>query len=177
VRATRLLLITGLPGSGKTTLAQRLAERYGVVFLSKDLIKEPLLNVIGSSGDEAHSRLLSTASFAVLFAVARRIAAAKLDMVLEGNFRPGEHEKALAAVAASRLVQVLCRAPESLRLARLAARKAARHAGHRDLEPAVIAQRAADEFLALPGERLTFDSGETAVAGQIDAIDQWWHQS
>jgi predicted kinase len=177
VRATRLLLITGLPGSGKTTLAQRLTERYAVVFLSKDLIKEPLFDVIGAANGATHSRLLSTASFAVLFAVAQRVAAAKHDVILEGNFRPGEHEKALTAIPASRLAQVLCRAPESLRLARLAARQAARHAAHRDLDPAVIAQRSADEFLALPGARLTFDSGETAVAGQIDAIDQWWRES
>lgn len=36
VRATRLLLTCGLPGAGKTTLAERLAEDRGAVRLSKD---------------------------------------------------------------------------------------------------------------------------------------------
>jgi predicted kinase len=179
MQRTRLLLITGLPGSGKTTLGRCLAQRYGVPLLSKDLIKEPLLDVLGCSGEAAHSRLLSNASFAVLFAVTREILAANRDLVLEGNFRPGEHEGALAAISSLRLAQVLCRTEESIRLARLAMRNQveARHAGHRDLDPTVVSQRSADAFLALPGERFAFDAGETAITAQIDAIDRWWQES
>src|SRR5450755_1224972 len=69
------LLITGLPGTGKSTLGRRLALRYRVPLLSKDLIKEPLLNVLDAQS-AAHSRLLSDASFAALFAVARELLAA-----------------------------------------------------------------------------------------------------
>jgi hypothetical protein len=72
---------------------------------------------------------------------------------------------------------VLCRIDEPTRLARLAARTELRHAGHRDTDPAVIAQRSSDAFLELPGERLAFDCGEPTLARQIDAIDRWWRQS
>jgi predicted kinase len=171
----KLLLVTGLPGTGKTTLARQLASRYAVALLGKDLIKEPLLNTLGAA-TAPQSRLLSDASFAVLFAMAREFVAANIDLVLEGNFRPGEHEEAVAALAAARLAQVLCRIDEPARVARLAARKLQRHAGHRDADPAVIMQRSSNEFLDLPGERLAFDGGELPVTRQIDAIDRWWRQ-
>lgn len=171
----RVLLITGLPGSGKTTLARRLARRYNALLLSKDDIKEPLLDVLGA-GDAAHSRRLSSASFAVLFAIARRHLAAGADLILEGNFRPGEHEALLSAIPGLHIVQVLCRADEAARLARLARRTqhAERCAGHGDADPAVQADRTSDAFLGLPGERLTLD-GEIADASHIARIDRYWH--
>jgi predicted kinase len=175
IQHMRSLLITGLPGSGKSTLARRLALRFAVPLLGKDLIKEPLLRALGARST-ADSRLLSDASFDVQFAIAGELLTANLDFILEGNFRPGEHEAALSALAAVRMAQVLCRTDEPTRLARLARRKAARHAGHHDTDPAVIARRTSDAFLELPGERLTFEGGETALAGQIDAIDRWWRQ-
>jgi AAA domain len=91
MKAPKLIVITGLPATGKSTLARQLAMRYGIPVIAKDSIKEPLLDVLGAATPEA-SRKLSDASFAVMFSMARELLAAHMSCVLEGNFRPGEHE-------------------------------------------------------------------------------------
>src|SRR5262245_10823924 len=106
MRQPHLILVTGLPGTGKSTLARALASRYRAPILCKDTIKEPLLDGIGAT-DRAGSRRLSDASFAVMFALARESLGAGTDLVLEGNFRPGEHEQALQALILDFSIEVL----------------------------------------------------------------------
>jgi predicted kinase len=171
-----VILITGLPGTGKTTLARIIAARYRLPLLAKDLIKEPLLDAFGA-GDASQSRHLSTLSFNIQFEIARELYAAGSPMLLEGNFRPGEHEKPLGdACPGTDFCQVLCRLDETERLARLARRQSdpARHAGHRDhaLAAAAPAVRG-DEFLELPGVRLVHDGDDHGNV--LAALDDWWN--
>jgi predicted kinase len=157
----QLIVVTGLPASGKSTLASVLAQRLGIPVIGKDLIKEPLFEVLGT-GDRSHSRQLSTASFAIQFAVARELLTYDRTVILEGNFRPGEHERPLLAVLpaecdpAVAISQVLCRVEESERLARLRRRAfdPGRHSGHRDAELALTATHGGGAFLDLPGKRV-----------------------
>ena len=44
--ADPLIMVNGLPGSGKTTLATQLADRLRVPLVSKDAVKEALLEVV-----------------------------------------------------------------------------------------------------------------------------------
>jgi predicted kinase len=176
---SRLLLITGPPASGKTHLARALAARYGCGLGSKDAIKETLFEALGT-GDAAWSRRLSDASFALLFQWAPQLLAAHGLVLLEGNFRAGEHEAPLRALlerSATRMAQVLCVAAPATRALRLAARAEdpSRHRGHRDREFDVNAANGA-AFLDLPGARLRFDS-EADWHGEFAAccteLDRW----
>lgn len=157
-----VFLVTGLPATGKTTLARALATALAAPLLSKDAIKEPLLSVLGAQDAQA-SRRLSDASFAILFALAQQPLERLGTVVLEGNFRPGEHEPALQALLArgaqASCTQILCRAPEAVRQARLEARASAadRHPGHRDGEWVAAAALRGDAFLDLDGPRIIHD--------------------
>jgi len=45
----KLIIINGLPGTGKTTIAKPMAEQLGFPLVSKDTIKEFLFDTIGVS--------------------------------------------------------------------------------------------------------------------------------
>ena len=174
----RVIVVTGLPGAGKSTLAHELARRYRLPLLAKDFIKESLLDVLGAA-DPAHSRKLSDASFATLFRLAAEWARDAHSFVLEGNFRPGEHEGSLRdSLEAAQVVQLLCRVPESERVARLAARESdpSRHVGHRFGERqsaagAAIGMNRSDAFLDLPGGRFVHEVAAHHTV--LTALDDW----
>jgi predicted ATPase len=120
-----LVLVTGPPASGKTTLARPLADHLGLPLLGKDTIKEALFDTLGT-GDRAWSRRLGGASYAVLLALVRDIPAA----VVDANFYPA-HGPALLA-ACQRPIEVFCRCPAVEVERRFDQRAFIRHPGHVD---------------------------------------------
>jgi predicted kinase len=161
-----LVIILGRPAGGKTTLARRLAEVFGIACLCKDDVKEALFDALGS-GDREWSRRLSRASFTALTRLAEAQMAAGVSCIVEGNFRQ-EHAAALAGVLVRRgglPIQVRCLAePKELRR-RFGDRQ--RHAGHRD--QALIGELELDPapFLDLPGARLDYWSGRPGAEAEL----------
>jgi glucokinase len=120
-----LVLVTGPPASGKTTLAQPLAHHLGLPLLGKDIIKEALFDTLGT-GDRAWSRRLGRASYRVLLAMLGEVSAA----VVDANFYP-DHGPSLLQ-ACPRPIEVFCRCPATEVERRFTRRAPTRHPGHVD---------------------------------------------
>jgi predicted kinase len=146
-----LVIVTGLPCTGKSTLARRLAGRLGLPLFTKDQVKETLFDTLGV-GDRAWSRRLGAASTAVLFAVVESTLAAGRSCVAESNFHPELDTARLREIQARHafaVAQVLCVADGEALWARYQERAArsARHPGHLDhvlveeLKPQLLAGR------------------------------------
>jgi predicted kinase len=105
-----LLVLTGLPAAGKTTLGTALARRLRWPFVSKDEYKEMLHDHLPDLTRAQAGPL----SFGIMYHVAGVSLAAGHDVVLETHFYRGMSEPILMALAqkhGAELVQVFCHAP------------------------------------------------------------------
>jgi predicted kinase len=146
----RLVVVTGPPGAGKTTIACALRERLGLPLIAKDGLKETLGDALEFDGDRHASRRLGVATFQVQYAIVRELLSAGVSLIAEGNFRvdwfPG--------LPPARVTQVyVTAAPDTLR-ERLLARDTHRHPVHYDREAAdeIAVAAAAGDWPPLPLE-------------------------
>jgi predicted kinase len=119
------VIVSGPPGSGKTTLALALAPALGLPLIAKDTIKEALMSVLPVP-DADSSRRLGRASVAALCAVAAQSQGA----VLESVWHRSRSRPDLQQLAGPK-VEVFCHCPAGVAAARYAGRTG-RAPGHLD---------------------------------------------
>lgn len=88
-----LIILAGMPASGKTTFSKKLSKALGYPVLEKDEIKEELFDVIGFE-NYTQKRLMDTAATAVLLRCADSLLSGGQSLIMVNNFR----EDAKAAV-------------------------------------------------------------------------------
>jgi adenylate kinase family enzyme len=166
-----LVLISGPPGAGKTTLGAKIARELGFPFLNKDGIKELLFDTLGVK-DREWSRQLGIASSVLLFHVIERQLAAGQSLVAESAFQTvydAPRLKGLQEQYSFQTVEVHCTAETEALLARFVrrAQSAERHPGHGEQgqpeELRANLERGVYAPLSLPGEALMVDTTDFAT--------------
>ncbi len=148
--AVRLALVGGLPGTGKSTVAQALAHETGAILLSSDHIRAGrraqgvLAGPAGVYGGGAYRPDARAQVYAVMRAEAETLLAAGHSVVLDASWCAADERRRAARSAAdthAELVEIRCTAPPSVATARITAR----HGGESEATPAIAAAMAADQ--------------------------------
>jgi len=130
--ADELVLVNGLPGAGKSTLAPLLAAALAVPMISKDIVKEALADIVPAVPSQDLGRITMDAMWSMAGTIAGTV-------LLEGWWlAPRDRRFAQAGVAvakARRVVEVWCDVPSALARDRYIRRQ--RHWVHRDHRPVV----------------------------------------
>ncbi|WP_051026964.1 bifunctional aminoglycoside phosphotransferase/ATP-binding protein [Nocardia higoensis] len=140
--AVRLALVGGLPGTGKSTVATRLAAEVGAVVLSSDEVRERMRAAGALSGDSgifgagAYTPAAKSAVYTALLDLARERLEHGVPVILDASWtEAGERERAasLAAETGSELVSLHCACPPELAHRRIRTRTG----GYSEATPAI----------------------------------------
>ncbi len=167
-----LIIVCGLPATGKSSLAEELRDALGWPLFAKDQFKELLYDAT-DQGDEAYTRETSTIvgkqSIALLLMVARELLEAKISCIVEANFLPdlaADDLNPLLAIAEGRQVHCTIHGDLVLERYRDRAQAGERHPVHVDAgaEPELI-------------ERIENGGGEPLPLNipllEVDSTDGW----
>ena len=122
--APTYVVVTGLPGSGKSTVGLALHRGLSLPLIDKDVVLESLFDSLGSPDLDARESLSRAADEVLL-----RVAATSPGAVLVNWWHRETVGSSLTSLA-GRLIEVLCDAPPELCARRWTSR--VRHPGHHD---------------------------------------------
>lgn len=117
-----LVLVSGAPATGKSTLARRLSAALPLPLLARDTIGEIVANAFDVQSRE-QSRALLRPMFAIYYALLAQLLRAGISVVSESNFHRGVAERELRpCVAHARTVLIHCQTAREVSVRRFVER-------------------------------------------------------
>ena len=130
-----LLVVTGPPCAGKTTLAAQLGRELSLPVIHRDVLKEILFDTLGAK-DRVWSREVGGSSYVLLYSFLESLLSAGYPCIVETSFekRASARLKALCETYGVVPVEILCTSDLETFYKRYKARleSGERHAGHVD---------------------------------------------
>lgn len=177
--AVRLVLVGGLPGTGKSTLARGVAESRGWVLVSSDEVRkeiaglDPATPAPAAYGEGLYRPQLTGATYAELLGQAKRSLELGDTVVLDASWFDARWRAAAAHTATSTaadLVELHCQAPPEVALSRIAARR--RAGGDPSDATAEVARRMAQSYDPWPSATPVHTAGspDDSLASALIAI-------
>jgi predicted kinase len=133
-----MVIVSGPPGTGKTTISRHIADILALPLLQRDMIKETIFDSLGWS-DRAWSQNVGIASYRLLYSMMELLLQTRRHFIIESNFTPSidtPRFRTLQQQYPYRPLQVLCSTDVAVLFERLRRRSlsAERHPGHGDME-------------------------------------------
>ncbi|MFZ2189059.1 MAG: AAA family ATPase [Candidatus Moraniibacteriota bacterium] len=131
-----LILVSGLPATGKTTLSKKISEEFNIPLASADAIKETIWSTLGHDFDFEFNDKIGRTTFELLFYFIEASLSKGKSLVVEAHFNPERNNlriNELKKKFGTKLVQIYCDCETEALRKRFKERtkKDSYHAGHK----------------------------------------------
>lgn len=166
---SKLIIVAGLPATGKTTLSTAMSKELGIVCLHKDTIKEQLYDILGLTTLD-DSREIGKVSFELMKRLIEECLENEVDVIVDCPFNHSEDVELLQTWEekyAIDLCSIICEIDEEERVRRFNVRS--RHESHHDVDRLLEKNEhdadawAACDYRMFPGKRMFLETDRSIV--------------
>jgi predicted kinase len=164
-----LVLVSGLPGSGKSHFSRELCRRYPLAHLNSDALRRALFP------HPTHGPAESARLFAAVHALLERLLSRGVSAVLDATSLKEEHRRPLYEIAqraGAGLIIVRTEAPEAVALERLAGRAGGAGAADASEATEAVYSRMKSEVEPVEGPYITVDTSRDIAPALKSVLQQ-----